>query len=974
MSNIKGNHPRSFTPNPRELPQSNMQSDKSKRGNHESLYERILSRGYPPVGKKVSNNALSKRAKSPRRVSKENHKPAENMSRQHPSSKNLQKPEKLKERNGSVGRIEMQMRDEKQKFRNLKENYNAKSGNIIMDNFYRNCQDSIYVDMFNANEELKKLMSNEESPERKYKQKDANYYSVIENNRYDQRERSPYGENNQNKSRYILQERINTEEQYSSNGNGQANNTFGYNNGYWKYKKLMKSLESFESNSRKDGDHDGANQQRIPVISIKYDLNVPEYPRSSYNQNSHNESNHSNKSFNSNNFSYFEKPNYRNEKQDHVRKLLLHTPKSKDTSANKSTNVTSLLNENHGNSIQQYDSIFHPLFDERKSFNGKVTPQRYTTTSILGENSASQIGKSNQTSYDKAHGDSSSYYSKSNFDAVNLNRDSLLSSISKCDNFGIEAKKTTDNHLIKPEESTNIAPAMSQDPIPSENVIMIKGTIPSLPIKSSAGSDSNRITVKLDSDVIENASQRSNYEYRYQPNRDVDKIIEKSSQNRRRLNLSVRRSRSTLVKRDDVLTTEISASDDNNKNQPQHAPALDAIKTKLGRITNSSNSQLGENTEISTSKDTPHSITSNSEYNSLQSLSVNSNERRKATDWQPNMPKINQPSNSGYFMPSIEKQNKVVEDNKSHYPPAIKTSYSLDSNRQISRTESLAPEKNVVQAGSHISVAELLSAADQSQQFLNNKFSHRSIQNRPSYTVGQHNQSVNISTYSNSTEYIKTEQDPQRSEHFSRHRGSMQLNLHALVRSKSESEMKKHSNYSKEGKKEFLSALKNFSESFVRSTKNYLTNKLSLSDARLKCSCSSNLGKDDTCELAMKWLLTQYKPSELPYLKDVYLKLQSENDFDVRNRKQIKLDISRTFPETNFYSAAGGGQHELQRVLECFARYDPQIGNSHPLPLILIVFIFVRIRARDEFHCWQFPLSCRGIHCFLATRDDIRKV
>ena len=58
------------------------------------------------------------------------------------------------EQNGGHGR------DERQKNKNPKEKEkdNSISTNIFLENFYRGSEDSIYIDMFNANEELKKLV------------------------------------------------------------------------------------------------------------------------------------------------------------------------------------------------------------------------------------------------------------------------------------------------------------------------------------------------------------------------------------------------------------------------------------------------------------------------------------------------------------------------------------------------------------------------------------------------------------------------------------------------------------------------------------------------------------------------------------------------------------------------------------------------------------------------------------------------
>lgn len=174
-------------------------------------------------------------------------------------------------------------------------------------------------------------------------------------------------------------------------------------------------------------------------------------------------------------------------------------------------------------------------------------------------------------------------------------------------------------------------------------------------------------------------------------------------------------------------------------------------------------------------------------------------------------------------------------------------------------------------------------------------------------------------------------------------------NLHALFeeyrnsvthskRSRSEAPSRRETPRKEKKPKVFLSNLKDIPSSIVKSTKNYFVNKLSLSDARVKCSCSSDLGKDETCDQAMKWLLSRYKLSELDYLKTTYEKLQTDAEIDSKSQKQITLDVSRTFPGSKYFKREGGGLVELQRLLECFAKYDPQIGkNSFKYMLILII-------------------------------------
>ena len=167
---------------------------------------------------------------------------------------------------------------------------------------------------------------------------------------------------------------------------------------------------------------------------------------------------------------------------------------------------------------------------------------------------------------------------------------------------------------------------------------------------------------------------------------------------------------------------------------------------------------------------------------------------------------------------------------------------------------------------------------------------------------------------------------------------------HKSKRSRSASGLHRPVSEFKGDSKEFLSSLKEFSLSVVKSTKNFF-NKLNPTSHRLKCSCPLQNENDETCIEAKRWLFSRYKLEELEYLKRTYEKLQVDAEIEPQHQKQIRLDITRTYPECKYFSAEAGGLSALQRVLECFARYDPQVGKylfslylllSHSLQLALM--------------------------------------
>ena len=132
--------------------------------------------------------------------------------------------------------------------------------------------------------------------------------------------------------------------------------------------------------------HCAKDQQR----PLNKNHNITDYSRYAVNQYPQNRSIHEDRSNGNSSFvTYAEKLSYKNDKQDHVRKLILHTPKKpSEDSVDKSTTVPSLLMMNPAQSVQQNESISQQIFDAKRSSNEKYTPQRYTHSNH-GDNSIS---------------------------------------------------------------------------------------------------------------------------------------------------------------------------------------------------------------------------------------------------------------------------------------------------------------------------------------------------------------------------------------------------------------------------------------------------------------------------------------------------------------------------------------------------------------------------------------------------------
>lgn len=500
--------------------------------------------------------------------------------------------------------------------------------------------------------------------------------------------------------------------------------------------------------------------------------------------------------------------------------------------------------------------------------------------------------------------------------------------------FDITPSTSKPTRTCTPEDrSHHIAPSMAQDPIPTKNRVKPIGITPLGACKPHS-SASGEVIVKLDSDVVENDSQRSNYEYQYQPNRDIDKLLEKSTQNKRRLNLSVHHS-SNLFSRhqtssDTANHNAKTSLNQNNGNTAQHlAPesvvttskfSLQEIKAQLGKI-NSSNcttASLSNQVDISTAL--------NSQNNSLQSItpSLTRKEQNSPYELLKADPKSKHPSLNVAKVSQIEILGT----------PLVQEDPRFENGEITNRTEDKDSLLNFGEPTNHIKINELFPARVSHQQIHRTEGSYSNLlitpsnsgNQAPSYTASSAVSERNTGMHSFRGDKKSSERLTEFFEEYQNHG-----EIPKPQRSKSESRLHRVVPVPSEGKKdkEFLSSLKDFSVSFVKSTKKYLVNKLTSNNGRLKCSCPGDVEKRESCPETMKWLLSRYKPSELPYLKRMYEKLLTDAEIDPKCQKQIRLDVARTFPECRYYnSSEGEGLAALQRVLECFSRYDPQMGTE----------------------------------------------
>ena len=106
---------------------------------------------------------------------------------------------------------------------------------------------------------------------------------------------------------------------------------------------------------------------------------------------------------------------------------------------------------------------------------------------------------------------------------------------------------------------------------------------------------------------------------------------------------------------------------------------------------------------------------------------------------------------------------------------------------------------------------------------------------------------------------------------------------------------------------EFFSSIKELSFSLITKTTKFLKNIGQNKLPRIKCQCKINFkGDEETCPIALKWLFSQYNLKDIEYLKSTYMKLISHKDIDPKSKKQIFLDINRTYPESSLFTSEKG--------------------------------------------------------------------
>lgn len=106
--------------------------------------------------------------------------------------------------------------------------------------------------------------------------------------------------------------------------------------------------------------------------------------------------------------------------------------------------------------------------------------------------------------------------------------------------------------------------------------------------------------------------------------------------------------------------------------------------------------------------------------------------------------------------------------------------------------------------------------------------------------------------------------------------------------------------------KSTIQSFKEFSENFMKKTKNFFTFE-NRENLRNKCKCDPSLRDNiSTCFRATKWIQTYYKLSDLPNLKKDYDLMQNAQE-DEACASQIEKDLPRSFPNYEYFKKDSEG-------------------------------------------------------------------
>lgn len=106
-----------------------------------------------------------------------------------------------------------------------------------------------------------------------------------------------------------------------------------------------------------------------------------------------------------------------------------------------------------------------------------------------------------------------------------------------------------------------------------------------------------------------------------------------------------------------------------------------------------------------------------------------------------------------------------------------------------------------------------------------------------------------------------------------------------------------------------------------------------------------------SCSFARSWIARCKPPSDSVKVYRDILESQFDGPTYLPSQHQIELDLNRTFPDEPYFSDSGPGQGALRRVLNTFAKYDPQLGYVQGMNFIVAALLW---HANEADSFWLF--------------------
>ena len=78
---------------------------------------------------------------------------------------------------------------------------------------------------------------------------------------------------------------------------------------------------------------------------------------------------------------------------------------------------------------------------------------------------------------------------------------------------------------------------------------------------------------------------------------------------------------------------------------------------------------------------------------------------------------------------------------------------------------------------------------------------------------------------------------------------------------------------------------------------------------------------------------------------------ETEDNIIKKSHAQIKLDLSRSYPNCEYFSEGGIGQKEMENVLIAYSKYDAKVGYVQGMNFIVGALLY---HCSEEIAFWIF--------------------